>query len=384
MNSYAAAGIIAPVVRYEPQYARLLGRWLLHVAANANLFYPDTLPTNMQSSAAWVQQTGVQSISYEGVRHLGATTPYATGDATEPIQDLNPYGAWGSGYMAALFQTSNVPGILQIDCVATEAFPPPACPTFLLYNPYAVAKQVTINVGPNANSFVRRSHRRVPRHQRYRKHHAHDSAGYRDCSGAMSGTRRHQPGRPEVAGGWRRHRLLERQPGHRSTTVCPTGGKADTSGASPTRCRKALPPTDSATCNATGSGWTRPIPAPLSRRKPRSNPAPVTRSSPGIPSAEKPTPWNTPIALLSSGTGFTPGTDVDRDQRACRRRGHSNVRGRLHSHRWPARGQRTLLPGQVGGAISILKRVPSEFLIRSTRRESITSLTRTADSFHLQ
>ena len=151
MNSYAAAGVLVPVVRYEPQYARLLGRWLLHLAANANLFFPGTLPTNMQSSAAWAQQTGVTSISYEGVRHLGATTPYATGDATEPIQDLNPYGAWGSGYMAALFQTSNVPAILQIDCLASEAFPPPAYPTFLIYNPYAVAKQVTIDLGSNTN-----------------------------------------------------------------------------------------------------------------------------------------------------------------------------------------------------------------------------------------
>ena len=151
MNTYTAAGLIAPVARYEPQYARLLGRWLLHVAANANLFYPDTLPTNMQSSAAWVQQTGVRSISYEGVRHLGTTTPYATGDAAAPIQDLNPYGAWGSGWMAALFQTSNVPGILQIDCRTTEAFAPPGLPTYLVYNPYAVVKQMIINVGSSTN-----------------------------------------------------------------------------------------------------------------------------------------------------------------------------------------------------------------------------------------
>jgi hypothetical protein len=151
MDTYAAAGIIAPVGRYQPQYARLLGRWLLHVAANANLFYPDTLPANMQASAAWVQQTGVQSISYEGVRNLGTTTPYATGDATSPIQDLNPYGAWGSGWMAALFQTSNVPGIMQIDLLATDAFPPPCYPTSLLYNPYSVAESVTINIGTNAS-----------------------------------------------------------------------------------------------------------------------------------------------------------------------------------------------------------------------------------------
>jgi hypothetical protein len=151
MDTYVAAGIIAPVARYQPEYARLLGRWLLHVAANANLFYPGTLATNMESNAAWVQQTGVQSISYEGVRNLGTTTPYATGDAASPILDLNPYGAWGCGWMAALFQTSNVPGILQIDCVATEAFPPPCYPTSLLYNPYAVAQQVALNVGTNAS-----------------------------------------------------------------------------------------------------------------------------------------------------------------------------------------------------------------------------------------
>jgi hypothetical protein len=52
--------------------------------------------------------------------------------------------------MAALFRTSNVPGILQINCVASEAFPPPTFPTFLYYNPYAVAKQVTLDVGSAA------------------------------------------------------------------------------------------------------------------------------------------------------------------------------------------------------------------------------------------
>jgi hypothetical protein len=150
MNTYTAAGLITPVVRYQPQFARLLGRWLLHVAANANLFYPGTLGTNMQASSAWVQQTGVTNISYESVRNLGTTTPYSTGDAISPIQDLNPYGSWGSGLMAALFQTSNIPGTLQVDCLATETFPPAADPTFLFYNPYGTTKQINVNVGSNA------------------------------------------------------------------------------------------------------------------------------------------------------------------------------------------------------------------------------------------
>jgi len=149
MNTYSAAGLITPVVRYQPQYARLLGRWLLHVAADANLFYPGSLATNMQSSSAWVQQTGVTNISYEGVRNLGATTPYSTGDAVAPIEDLNPYGAWGSGFLSALFQTSSIPGILQINCLVTETLPAAAFPTFLFYNPYGVAEQIAINVGSN-------------------------------------------------------------------------------------------------------------------------------------------------------------------------------------------------------------------------------------------
>jgi hypothetical protein len=37
--------------------------------------------------------------------------------------------------------------MLQIDCLSTDTLPPAACPTFLFYNPYGVAKQVTIGVG---------------------------------------------------------------------------------------------------------------------------------------------------------------------------------------------------------------------------------------------
>ncbi len=147
MNSFTAAGLIAPLVRYEPRYARILGRWLLHMAANANLFYPNTLPSDMQANADWVKKTGIQSVAYEGVRNLGFTTPYATGDRKPPELQLNPYGAWGCGFMAALFETSNIPGILKIDCVATEAFPPKTYPTFLYYNPYPTAQQIELDAG---------------------------------------------------------------------------------------------------------------------------------------------------------------------------------------------------------------------------------------------
>lgn len=147
MNTFAAAGAIAPLCRYAPQYAPDIGRWLLHVAANANLFVTDTLPSNMQSSATWAQQTGVTSITYEGVRNQGATTPYATGDATSPVQEFTPYGAWGTGIMASLFETTNVSGILKVDCLATESFAVPSHPTFLFSNPYSISQQVNLILG---------------------------------------------------------------------------------------------------------------------------------------------------------------------------------------------------------------------------------------------
>jgi hypothetical protein len=40
--------------------------------------------------------------------------------------------------------------ILQLDCLATDFFHDRAYPTYLYYNPYDVAKEVQIDVGPDA------------------------------------------------------------------------------------------------------------------------------------------------------------------------------------------------------------------------------------------
>jgi hypothetical protein len=153
MNTFVAAGMVAPVARYAPRYAHAIGKWLLHLSANANLFYPDTLPANMQSpkASAWFQETGLL-LSFEGVKKQGKTTPYATGDApvsaANPTTDLTPYGAWGAGYLAALVDKTNVPEVLRFNMLATDAFHPPAHPTWLYYNPREDAVQVEVDVGP--------------------------------------------------------------------------------------------------------------------------------------------------------------------------------------------------------------------------------------------
>jgi len=151
MNTFVAAGALAPVARYAPQYSRCLGRYLLAVAANANLFYPDSLPATHQSNSAWSNATGITCVSYEGVRHRGVTVPYATGDTHSPVTNFTPYGAWGVGILAALFTATDIPQIPQIDCLATDPFHGPANPTFLLYNPFRTPTTVRFDPHlPNA------------------------------------------------------------------------------------------------------------------------------------------------------------------------------------------------------------------------------------------
>ncbi|MFW6278889.1 MAG: discoidin domain-containing protein [Bacillota bacterium] len=146
MNTFVNAGVVAPMVRYAPQYSRAIGRWLLHVAANANLFYPDCLPPEKQKYYQWSRENNINCITYEGVRNRGETTPFATGDSK---YYYNPYGAWAAGFMSALFSKTNVPEILKINLLETDFAPTEAHPTFLYYNPLSTDKRVKIDVGEN-------------------------------------------------------------------------------------------------------------------------------------------------------------------------------------------------------------------------------------------
>jgi hypothetical protein len=147
MNTYTTAAFIAPMVRYAPEYSRAVGRYLLHVSSNSRLYFPDKVNQDMQSDYDWYLDTKVNSISYEGVRHKGETTPYSTGDAKKPRLNFNPYGAWGIGFMAAIYDRTNVEGILRVDVLKTDFEHGTAYPTYLYYNPFDKAKTVEILLG---------------------------------------------------------------------------------------------------------------------------------------------------------------------------------------------------------------------------------------------
>jgi hypothetical protein len=148
MNTFAQAAALAPLPRYDPRYARAIGKWLLNLANNARLFYPGELPAECQSTPGWTGDPR-HAIAYEGLRAnwLGHT-PCATGDPVAmkwgPETDLGIYGSAYVGLLGALVQPTDVPEIPAFDLLATDFGHGPADPTWLLYNPHAEARTVTV------------------------------------------------------------------------------------------------------------------------------------------------------------------------------------------------------------------------------------------------
>jgi len=155
MNTFAQAGALVPLVRYDPRYARAIGKWMLNLANAARLFYPNELPANHQSSSFWKgDPAGV--VAYEGLRReWDGKTPYATGDPIAmnwgPGTDLGLYGSSYVGMLGGIIHRTNDEKMLALDCLATDYLHDRAYPTFLIYNPYEQEKEVELEVGPKMN-----------------------------------------------------------------------------------------------------------------------------------------------------------------------------------------------------------------------------------------
>jgi len=82
-----------------------------------------------------------------------AKTPFAAGDAKTSRWGKTNLGLYGSAYvglLAAIVDKTNVEGILQIDCLATDYHRAPAWPTYLYYNPHQTPRSVTLDLGKGA------------------------------------------------------------------------------------------------------------------------------------------------------------------------------------------------------------------------------------------
>ena len=162
MNSVDVAWPFVPVVKYQPQYARAIGKWMLNLANNSRLFFPDQLPDENQCLPG--QQSYTNSIvGYEGLRFENILStknekysavpegvhPVALGDGplwypTNPKESMfSLYSTSACGILGAIVNPTDVEGILKLNCNATDFYSERPYNVYLMYNPFGNSRRVT-------------------------------------------------------------------------------------------------------------------------------------------------------------------------------------------------------------------------------------------------
>jgi hypothetical protein len=151
LNGVQQAAALVPLVRYDDRFARAIGRWMVNLASANRLFYSTQLPPANQDSYAWASAHDPRgTIAYEALRgRQGTLAPFATGDAIRggwAATNLALYGSSSVGYLGALVDSTEVPGLLRLDLLKTDFYRRDAYPSYLYYNPHPTEKTVTLRL----------------------------------------------------------------------------------------------------------------------------------------------------------------------------------------------------------------------------------------------
>lgn len=156
MNSIKPAWPFIPMVKYQPQYAKAIGKWMLNNASACRLFYPGEIDENHQW-APELKDITYDNVSYEGLRKtddygkasLQGVSPVAIGDGPKWIKG-NPtesmfsvYSSSPVGILGAIVCQTDVGGILRLDCNVTDFYTEKPYPVYLYYNPHKETKAIT-------------------------------------------------------------------------------------------------------------------------------------------------------------------------------------------------------------------------------------------------
>jgi len=156
MNSVAMAWPLVPMVKYEPQYAKTIGKYMLNVVNAARLFYPDQvddahqwLPELKDLTHGIIGYEGIRKVDDYGKPALKGISPVSTGDgpkwtAGQPKESMfSLYSTSIAGIFGAIVNKTEINGILALNCNVTDFYAENKYPEYLYYNPYAEAKTVT-------------------------------------------------------------------------------------------------------------------------------------------------------------------------------------------------------------------------------------------------
>ena len=170
MNSMKMAWPLVPMVKYQPQYARAIGKWMLNNVNAARLFYPKEIDEAHQWLPEMRDLTD-NNVAYEGLRYvdiynkpgLEGVIPVALGDGpnwTRGLPKQNPpesmfslYSTSPVGIFGAMIRTTDTEGILQLNCNTTDFYAEKPYPVYLYYNPYSEAKSVAYTSSKECDLF---------------------------------------------------------------------------------------------------------------------------------------------------------------------------------------------------------------------------------------
>lgn len=156
MNSIKPVWPFIPMVKYQPEYAEAIGKWMLNNANACRLFYPGYIDEKHQWAPELKNITN-NNIAYEGLRKyddygketLKGVSPVAIGDGPKWIKG-NPtesmfsvYSSSPVGILGAVVDTTNVEGILRLNCNVTDFYASKPYPVYLYYNPYDEEKLIS-------------------------------------------------------------------------------------------------------------------------------------------------------------------------------------------------------------------------------------------------
>jgi hypothetical protein len=178
MGSLQGPAWLVPVAVYEPRFARAIGRYALHAANSARLLQGDGLDADREDHPEWKARWDPGDLMfYEGLKSWDPAPerrfrPYATGDPvllgwggrTKPdpacyheekaasfaatADNISLYMGNHVGFLGGIVATTEAPGVLIWDVRKTDWFHEPAWPAFLIFNPHAEERTITLETGP--------------------------------------------------------------------------------------------------------------------------------------------------------------------------------------------------------------------------------------------
>jgi hypothetical protein len=175
MSSLLGPSWIVPVVRYDQRYAKSIARYVLNAANSIRLLQGFQLDGDHQDHGAWKDEWDPNYLLfYEALMPWEPSRekqfrPYATGDPIKngwdtpkvrPEDYLAEKEKWFSksdnnlalymgnhvGFLGAICELTEVPGILKWDCRVTDWHAQPSYPTTMIYNPHATKQQVALSI----------------------------------------------------------------------------------------------------------------------------------------------------------------------------------------------------------------------------------------------